>query len=113
MPDLIPESKKNHVWRKIVWETDAEQFPLGPRHYAEIYCCEEANGYSIWYVRKLAKDDTRGVPNVDSGDYLLDYFPKNGRDDAIERAVLIANSAKDDAALIKALDTLAASGRKV
>ncbi|MBI1890418.1 MAG: hypothetical protein HYS18_07225 [Burkholderiales bacterium] len=111
--DMITESKKNHVWRKVVWHTDPEQFPLGPYHHIEIYCCEEANGYAIWYVRKLAKDDQRGLAGVESGDYLLDYFPKTGRNDAIERAVLLANSAGTPEQIIKSLDTLAKTSKRV
>lgn len=111
--DMIAESKKNHVWRKIVWQTDPEEFPLGPYHYIEIYCCEESNGYGVWYVRKLAKDDQRGMPGVESGDYLLDFFPKTGRDDAIERAVLLANSAADAGGVIKTLDQLASHGKRI
>lgn len=109
----ITESKKNHLWRKIVWQTNPDDFPLGPFHHVEIYCCEESNGYAIWYVRRLARDDQRGVHGVDSGDYLLDFFPRNRRDDALERAVLIANSAASADKIIAALDALAASGKKV
>ena len=111
--DLIAETKKHHVWRKVVWHTDPELSPLGPHHSAEIYCCEESNGYAVWYVRKLAKDDKRGVPGVESGDYLLDFFPKTGRDAAIERAVLIANGQPDPDNLIKELDNLARAAKKV
>ena len=28
----IAESKKNHLWRKVVWHTDPEEHPLGPYH---------------------------------------------------------------------------------
>jgi hypothetical protein len=111
--DEIAESKKNHIWRKVVWQTNPDEHPLGPRHYAEVYCCEEANGYAVWYVRKLAKDGQLGLKNVESGDYLLDFFPRTGRDDAIERAVLIANSAGNPEEIIKALDTMAATGKRV
>lgn len=109
----IAESKKNHLWRKIVWQTDPEQFPLGPFHHVEVYCCEESNGYAVWYVRKLAKDDRRGVAGTDSGDYLLDFFPKSRRDDAIERAVLIANADPVADNVIEGLDRLATQGKKV
>jgi len=109
----IPESKKSHLWRKVVWHTDPEEHPLGPYHSVEIYCCEEANGYSVWYVRRLSKDDTRGVKGVESGDYLLNYYSKNGRDDAIERAVLLANGAASAEQVIQQLDTLAAAGQKI
>ena len=109
----IPESKKNHLWRKIVWHTDPEQFPLGPYHSAEVYCCEESNGYAVWYVRKLAKDDARGNKGVENGDYLLRYYGKSGRDDAIEHAVLTANSHANAEELIAALDSLAAQAQRV
>ncbi len=110
---LIPESKKNHLWRKTVWHTDPDQFPLGPHHFAEIYCCEESNGYAVWYVRRLAKDDERGVKGIDNGDYLLAYFSKHQRDAAIERAVLVANSDASPDHIIEAIDTIAASAQKV
>jgi len=108
----IPESKKSHLWRKVVWHTDPDEAPLGPYHSVEVYCCEESNGYAVWYVRKLAKDDTRGA-RIENGDYLLHYFPKNGRDDAIERAVLIAHSDPSVARVIENLDKLAAAAHKV
>jgi hypothetical protein len=111
MDTVIPDSKKNHLWRKTIWVTDPERFPLGPFHSAEIYCCEEGNGYSIWYVRRLARDDAH--QQVDNGDYLLGYFAKNRRDDALERAVLIANSQASPDALIDAVDKLAANAQKV
>lgn len=109
----IAETKKNHLWRKIVWQTNPDDAPLGPFHHAEVYCCEESNGFAVWYVRRLAKDDRRGMKGVESADYLLDYFPKTQRDEAIERAVLVANSSNDIDQLIGALDTLAAAGKKV
>lgn len=109
----IPETKKNHLWRKVVWHTDPDQYPLGPYHHAEVYCCEEANGYAVWYVRKLAKDDARGVRGTENADYLLAYFPRSRRDDAIERAVLLANSADNADAILDQLDRAAASGQKV
>ena len=109
----IPETKKNHLWRKIVWHTDPDEHPLGPYHHAEVYCCEEANGYAVWYVRKLGKDDARGLRGTENADYLLGYFPKNGRDDAIERAVLLANSADNPDTVIENLDRAAANGQKV
>lgn len=109
----IPESKKSHLWRKVVWHTDPDQYPLGPHHAVEIYCCEEANGYSIWYVRKLGKDDGRGVRGMENGDYLLGFYPKSRRDDAIERAVLIANGDADIGQLISKLDAQAAAAQKV
>jgi hypothetical protein len=109
----IPESKKSHLWRKVVWHTDPEEHPLGPYHSVEVYCCEESNGYSVWYVRRLAKDDHRGVVGTENTDYLLNYFSKNARDAAIERAVLIANSSPSADKVIEALDKLAASAQKV
>lgn len=109
----IGESKKNHLWRKIVWHTDPEEFPLGPFHYAEVYCCEESNGYAVWYVRRLAKDDRRGLTGAENGDYLLDFFPQTRRDDAIERAVLVANNGGDPNEIIASLDKLAGTGKKI
>jgi len=111
--NMIVESKKNHLWRKIVWHTDPDTHPLGPHHAAEVYCCEESNGYSVWYVRRLPKDDTRGSANVDNGDYLLSYFSKSKRDDAIEYAVLAANSKPSVSDTIKALDESAKAAQKV
>ncbi|HEY4541088.1 MAG TPA: hypothetical protein VIG66_01785 [Noviherbaspirillum sp.] len=108
----VPESKQAHLWRKVVWHTDPEQSPLGPYHSVEVYCCEEANGYAIWYVRKLGKDDRRGAQGVGNGDYLLQYFPKSRRDEAIERAVLIANGGSADEAIMR-LDALAAAAQRV
>jgi len=109
----IPESKKNHVWRKVVWHTDPDEHPLGPHHSAEIYCCEETNGYAVWYVRKLARDDKLGDPALENADYLLSYFSKNRRDDAIEHAVLAANSHTAVGDTLLALDKLAKSAQKV
>jgi|SRR4051812_22542763 hypothetical protein len=109
----IPESKKNHLWRKVIWHTDPERHPLGPYHSAEIYCCEESNGYSVWYVRRLGKDDDRGVKGIENADYLLGFYSKNGRDDAIERAVLIANSASSPDKTIQVLDELTSAAQKV
>ncbi|MBS0308978.1 MAG: hypothetical protein JSS58_08410 [Proteobacteria bacterium] len=111
--DYIAETKKNHLWRKIVWQTDPDLNPLGPARYVEVYCCEESNGYAVWYVRRLTKDDARGLAGVDSGDYLLDFFGKHSRDDALERAVLLANSAATPDAIIGVLDKLATQGRKI
>jgi len=109
----IPESKKSHLWRKVIWHTDPEEHPLGPHHLAEFYCPEESNGYAIWYVRKLAKDDIRGVTGVDNGDYLLNYYSKNDRDAAIERAVLISNSDPAVDKVVEALDKLTATAHKI
>ena len=109
----IPESKKNHLWRKVVWHTDPDEAPLGPYHSAEVYCCEESNGYAVWYVRKLSKDDKRGAQGVENADYLLNYFPKSGRDAAIERAVLISNSDASTDQVIANLDALAAAAQRV
>ncbi|MDF3034786.1 MAG: hypothetical protein K0S28_60 [Paucimonas sp.] len=110
---MIPESKKNHLWRKIVWHTDPDEFPLGPHHSAEVYCSEESNGYAVWYVRKLGKDDQRGSKNIENGDYLLSYFSKARRDDAIEYAVLAANREAVPDKMIEALDRLAAAASRV
>ena len=109
----IPESKKNHLWRKTIWYTDPEEFPLGPHHSAEVYCCEESNGYAVWYARRLAKDDSRNVSKVENGDYLLGYFASTKRDDAIEHAVLIANSDSDVDQVISKLDALAKNAQKI
>jgi len=109
----IPESKKSHLWRKVVWHTDPDEHPLGPFHAAEVYCCEESNGYAVWYVRRLAKDDTRGARDIENADYLLNYYSKTSRDEAIERAVLIANSDPSADKVIQALDALAAAAHKV
>ena len=109
----IAETKKNHLWRKVIWHTDPEEHPLGPYHSAEVYCCEESNGFAVWYVRKLARDDTRGKAGVENADYLLNYFPKTGRDTAIERAVLLANSDASVDRIIENLDALAASAQRV
>lgn len=109
----IPESKKNHLWRKVVWHTDLDEHPLGPYHSAEIYCCEESNGYAVWYVRKLARDDPRGAPGVENADYLLNYFSGKDRDEAIERAVLIAHSDPSPDKVIGKLDALAAAAQRV
>ncbi|SNS32840.1 hypothetical protein SAMN06265795_102235 [Noviherbaspirillum humi] len=109
----IPESKKSHLWRKIIWHTDPDLSPLGPFHSAEIYCCEEANGYAVWYVRRLARDDRRGHGVVENGDYLLGYFSRARRDDAIERAVLIANCRESADDIIAEIDRLAGDAQKV
>ena len=110
---VVAESKKNHHWRKTIWHTDPEQYPLGPMHSVEIYCCEEANGYAIWYVRRLGKDDDRGLNGVENADYLLKFYSKDGRDAAIEHAVLIANSDVSADKVIEKLDALAAAAEKV
>ncbi|TFW09371.1 hypothetical protein E4K72_06290 [Oxalobacteraceae bacterium OM1] len=109
----IPETKKSHLWRKIVWHTDPEEHPLGPFHSAEVYCCEEANGYAVWYVRKLPKDGSIGAPDVENADYLLSFYARTARDEAIERAVLIANSDPDPHKAIVAIDRLTASAQRV
>jgi hypothetical protein len=109
----IAESKKSHLWRKVVWHTDPDEYPLGPHHSIEVYCCEESNGYAVWYVRRLARDDTRGVTGVENGDYLLNYYSRNDRDAAIERAVLISNSAPSADKVLEALDRLASDAQKV
>jgi hypothetical protein len=109
----IPESKKNHVWRKVVWHTDPDEHPLGPHHSAEVYCCEETNGYAVWYVRRLAKEDKLGSADVENADYLLAYFGKNKRDEAIEHAVLVANSHPTTNETLVSLDHLAKKAQKV
>lgn len=111
--DLLPEAKRNHLWRCTVWQTDPAVHPLGPRHSAEVYCCEESNGYGVWYVRKLSRAEMRGLAGVDNGDYLLDYFGRHHRDDAITRAVLVATGAASPELQIGALDALAKNARKV
>jgi hypothetical protein len=109
----VPETKKNHVWRKVIWHTDLDLHPLGPHHYAEVYCCEETNGYTVWYVRRLSREDKLGNPDGENGDYLLSYFAKDRRDDAIEHAVLIATSDKAANAVISSLDTQAKSAQRL
>ncbi|HYD96817.1 MAG TPA: hypothetical protein VEC01_15920 [Noviherbaspirillum sp.] len=109
----IPETKKNHLWRKVIWHTDPEVHPLGPFHSIEVYCCEESNGFAVWYVRKLARDDSRGKPGMENGDYLLNFYSKTARDAAIERAVLLANGGPSADKVIAALDELAAAAQKV
>ena len=109
----IPESKKNHLWRKTIWHTDPEEFPLGPHHSVEVYCCEESNGYAVWYARRLAKDDARNNTGIENGDYLLHYFARSKRDDALEQAVLIANSDASVDKVIAALDALAKNAQKI
>jgi hypothetical protein len=109
----IPESKKNHLWRKTIWHTDPEESPLGPHHSVEVYCCEESNGYAVWYARRLAKDDIRNGSGTENGDYLLNFYGRNGRDEAIERAVLLATSDTSADKVIAALDTLAKNAQKV
>ena len=112
--DLIPESKKNNLWRKTIWHTNPDEHPLmAAANFVEVYCCEESNGYSVWYVRRLAKDDYRGLKGVENADYLLAFYPKNKRNNAIERAVLISHSDASVDKVIEALDGLAAAGQKV
>lgn len=111
--DTLPESKRAHLWRWTVWQTDPELHPLGPRHSAEVYCCEEANGFAVWYVRKLPHADQRGAAGVDNGDYLLGFFARNRRDDAITRAVQVATGAASSDLQIAALDALAQTAQKV
>ncbi len=110
---LVAESKKNHHWRKTIWHTDPDQYPLGPMHSVEVYCCEESNGYAVWYVRRLGKEDARGVKGVENGDYLLKFYAQSGRDAAIEHAVLLANSSDSAEQIIEKLDALALAGDKV
>jgi hypothetical protein len=110
---LIAESKKNHLWRKTVWHTDPDDHPLMTAHSVEVYCCEEVNGYAVWYVRKLGKTGPAGLAGVDNGDYLLRFFSKLRRDEAIEWAVLISNDAPTVAEVIAGLDERIADGQKV
>lgn len=109
----IAETKKNHLWRKVIWHTDPDEHPLGPFHSAEVYCCEESNGYAVWYVRKLSKDGSLGLPGTENADYLLNFYSKTSRDLAIERAVLISNSSESAENIIEHLDKLAAAAQKV
>ena len=109
----VPESKKNHLWRKTIWHTDPEEFPLGPHHSVEVYCCEESNGYAVWYARRLAKDDDRNNSGIENGDYLLHYVAKTKRDEAIEQAVLLANSDASVDKIIATLDGLAKTAQKI
>lgn len=111
--DPIAESKKNHVWRKTVWHTDPDEHPLTPANSAEVYCCEESNGYGVWYVRKLGKSGPTGIAGVDNGDYLLKYFSRLRRNEAIEWAVLMSNSAADVADIVRNLDRHIAEGQKI
>ena len=111
--DFIAEAKKNHLWRKTVWHTDPDEHPLTAMHSAEVYCCEEANGFGVWYVRKLGRQDVHGLSAVENGDYLLRYFGKDRRDEAIEWAVLVANSGATTDAIIAGLDAAIAAGQKV
>ena len=113
MQDLIPEAKRNHVWRKTVWHTDPEDFPLGPHHSAEVYCSEEANGYAVWYVRKLGKDAAIGMAGTEDGDYLLCFYARSARDEAIEFAVLAANEGMSAPEVVQALDQRAASAQRI
>lgn len=110
--EMVPESKSQHVWRKIVWHTDPDKAPLGPYHSAEIYCCEEANAYSVWYVRKLSRGDPNGTASLENGDYLLAIFAKRRRDAAIEKAVLLANSGDTPEQTVVRLDELARQSQK-
>ena len=113
----IAESKKNHLWRKTVWHSDPDEHPLMAAYSAEIYCCEEVNGFAVWYARRLGKSGPSGASGVDNGDYLLRFFSPMRRDEAIEWAVLISNSAGNSAAnvgdIITALDHRIAEGQKV
>ena len=111
--DFIAESKKNHLWRKVVWHTDPDEYPLTAAHSAEVYCCEEANGFAVWYVRKLGKNDGRGLNTVENGDYLMRFFAKDRRDQAIEWSVLIGNSNAEVNEVINGLDELVARGQRV
>lgn len=109
----VPESKSNHLWRKTVWLTDADEHPLGPHHSAEVYCSEENNGYAVWYIRKLGRACAGCQPGVENGDYLMSYHAKTARDQALERAVLLANSGTTQDEVVAALDKLTARAHKV
>lgn len=111
--DTRPDAKRNHLWRCTVWQTDPELHPLGPRHSVEVYCCEESNGYAVWYVRRLPHADQRGAAGIDNGDYLLGYFGRDRRDDAITRAVLVSTGPASPELQIAALDALAKDAQKV
>jgi len=67
----------------------------------------------VWYVRRLSKEDRLGNPDTENGDYLLSYFAKDRRDDAIEHTVLIANDGADAHAVVTALDALAKSAQRI
>ena len=107
------ESRRNHLWRHTVWQTDPELHPLGPHHSAEVYCCEESNGHAVWYVRKLPHADGPGAGGVGNGDYLLAFFGRSQRDAAILQAVQVATGAGAAAEQIAALDVLARSAQRV
>lgn len=109
----VVEAKKNHLWRKTIWHTDPENHPLGPAHSVEVYCSEESNGYAVWYVRKLGKDDLRGLGSTENGDYLIAYYARTARDEAIERAVLLAHVDPSLEGIIKKLDALTATAQKI
>lgn len=115
----VTEAKRNHLWRHTVWQTDPELHPLGPRHCAEVYCCEESNGHAVWYVRKLPHADggaagaANGTVKVGNGDYLLAYFGRHQRDEAILHAVQAATGAGSAEAQIAVLDAVARSAQKI
>ncbi len=111
--DKIPDGKKNHLWRCTIWHTDPELHPLGPHHSVEIYCCEEANGFAVWYVRKLPQTGPHSASDVENGDYLLSYFGRNRRDDAIAYAVLASTGSESPESQIAALDKLAKNVQKM
>lgn len=121
----MAESKKNHLWCRTVWQTDPELHPLGPHHSVAVYCCEESNGFAVWYVRKLphiAQLIKNGVKSgaensldnaVENGDYLLAYFGPHRRDDAITHAVMASTGSASSALQIAALDELARHVQKM
>lgn len=111
--NLIAESKKKHLWRKTIWHTDPDERPLMAAHSVEVYCCEEVNGYAVWYVRRLGKTGPSGVAGIDNGDYLLRFFSTMRRDEAIEWAVLISNCATEVSEVVMSLDHRIAEGQKV
>jgi len=111
--DAAPEGKKNHLWRHTIWHTDPELHPLGPHHNVEIYCCEESNGFAVWYVRKLPHAGSHTATGVENGDYLLAYFGRGSRDEAITHAVLSSTGCTSSELQIEALDQQARHSRKL
>jgi len=111
--EAIPEGKKNHLWRCTIWHTDPELHPLGPHHNVEVYCCEESNGFAVWYVRKLPHAGQHSTTGIENGDYLLAYFGRHRRDDAITHAVLASTGSASPELQIAALDELARNVQKI
>lgn len=111
--ETLPDGKKNHLWRSTIWQTDPELHPLGPHHSVELYCCEEANGFAVWYVRKLPHTGPHAASGLENGDYLLAYFGRNRRDDAITHAVLASTGQASPEMQIAALDERARHAQKM